>query len=57
MSCTTSGWYWYCDVHDTHGNADTQDEAEAISEAHQEYHDLMDDDFDGCDLTVTQVKN
>lgn len=35
---TTNGWVWYCDHHDTHGNADTQHEAEAMAEAHARYH-------------------
>lgn len=35
--CTNGGWFWYCDAHDTHGNADTEDEARAISAAHTAY--------------------
>ena len=36
--CTIAGWFWYCDLHDTHGNADSEDEAEFIAEAHLEFH-------------------
>jgi len=38
-NCTIGGWYWYCDEHDTHGNADSEDEAEFISEAHIKFHE------------------
>ena len=45
------GWLWYCDNHDTHGNADTEDEAEAYAEAHREYFQDEQDD-DPCDVIV-----
>jgi hypothetical protein len=37
--CATaaSRWLWHCDNHGTHGNADSQDEAEVYAEAHHEY--------------------
>jgi len=31
---TVAGWLWYCDVHDTHGNATTAEEALAMTQAH-----------------------
>ena len=34
---TVAGWLWHCDNHDTHGNADSQDEAEVYAETHHEY--------------------
>jgi|SRR3954451_7952731 len=40
--CGLSGWYWYCDEHDAHGIADTEDEAEFVLDAHVEYHELHD---------------
>jgi hypothetical protein len=33
-SATTNGWLWYCDECDTHGNADSQEEAEHMADAH-----------------------
>lgn len=36
---TVHGWLWYCDVHDTHGTANSQDEAEHLAAAHRRYHD------------------
>ena len=37
-SATVAGWIYYCDEHDTHGNADTQDEADHMAAAHVGYH-------------------
>jgi hypothetical protein len=48
---TVAGWLWYCDNHDTHGNADTQDEAQAYAEAHRE-HFADDQADDPCDVIV-----
>lgn len=36
---TTHGWLWYCSVHDVHGTANSQHEAEFVSGAHSRYHD------------------
>lgn len=38
--CGLSGWYWYCDEHDAHGIADSEDEATFVMDAHVEYHEL-----------------
>ena len=51
-SCTVAGWYWYCDVHDTHGNADSKDEADAIAFAHESHKEIVDGDTQGCYLVV-----
>src|SRR3954447_3082774 len=40
--CGLSGWYWYCKEHDTHGLADSEDEARFVMDAHIEYHELHD---------------
>jgi hypothetical protein len=34
---TVNGWLWYCDEHDTHGNADSMAEAEHMADAHSEF--------------------
>lgn len=55
--CTTGGWYWYCDLHDTHGQADFEDEAEAVAAAHQEWwavHAVDPDDAE-CDYVILKV--
>ena len=50
---TTSGWLWYCDVHDTHGNADSQDEAVVVSEAHRIYFlHLGDQEDEPCAIEI-----
>lgn len=37
-ACTgDGGWFWYCDDHDTHGNADSEAEALAMLDAHCAY--------------------
>ena len=30
-------WLWYCDEHDTHGNAESEEEADVLGHAHQMY--------------------
>jgi hypothetical protein len=39
LSCksTVTGWLWWCDEHDTHGNADSEDEAAVMAGAHEDY--------------------
>jgi predicted DNA-binding transcriptional regulator AlpA len=39
---TTEGWLWYCDEHDTHGNADSRDEARFVASAHRARRDCRD---------------
>lgn len=40
VCCATgSGWLWYCDEHDTHGNADSEAEAETLAEVHSDFFD------------------
>ena len=53
--CTDHGWVWYCDVHDTHGNADSEDEAEYVASAHEGFFDLTGEDFEGCDLIIARL--
>jgi hypothetical protein len=36
-SDTGNAWLWYCDDHDTHGNADSEDEAHHVAAAHVAY--------------------
>jgi hypothetical protein len=56
--CTVAGWIWYCDVHDSHGNADSEEEAKHMAMAHEEFWILQEVDVecveDGspCDLMV-----
>jgi hypothetical protein len=52
-SCTSTigGWVWYCDSHDTHGNADSREEATWVAKAHKRFHR----DPDGCPITITEV--
>jgi hypothetical protein len=40
---TIGGWIWYCDSCDTHGNANSSDEAEHMAEAHALYHSWDED--------------
>lgn len=49
---TIAGWLWYCDEHDTHGNADSEHEARAMGQAHSDYH--RPDTADDCEITVWQ---
>src|SRR4051794_29441125 len=48
---TMHGWLWYCDVHDSHGNADTEDEAWFVATAHEEHRAMLDDAAE-CELIV-----
>ena len=34
---TIGGWLWHCNEHDTHGNADSEDEARTLAAAHAAY--------------------
>jgi cation transport regulator ChaB len=47
---TEAGWLWYCDTHDTHGNADSEQEARYIARAHVEFCGGGGDEL--CDVTV-----
>jgi hypothetical protein len=49
---TVAGWLWYCDEHDTHGNADSEDEAEHVAAAHVEF--IVDAGEEPCDVLVWQ---
>ena len=56
-SDTVAGWIWYCDVHDTHGNADSRAEAKHVAHAHRQFHAeaaqaANADDDEGCDIVV-----
>lgn len=46
---------WYCDVHDTQGNADSRAEAEHVAAAHAEFFFLQDPDDEPCDLLIYQT--
>ena len=46
---TVEAWLWYCDFHDSHGNADTEEEANEVAYAHKLHHL---DDEDECDIIV-----
>ncbi len=47
---TVRGWIWYCDLHDTHGNADSEAEAVFMLEAHLEWAE--DDDCASAGFVV-----
>lgn len=49
---TIAGWIWYCDEHNTHGNADSHEEAHHMAEAHVEYHADGDSDYDECSIYI-----
>jgi hypothetical protein len=49
---TVGGWLWYCDEHDTHGNADSYEEAEVVSAAHSE---VVDPD-EPCEIRIWKVE-
>ncbi|HEX6516992.1 MAG TPA: hypothetical protein VF049_15610 [Nocardioidaceae bacterium] len=49
---TISGWLWYCDEHDTHGNADSRLEAETMADAHSDFFD--EDGGERCEVIVWQ---
>jgi hypothetical protein len=54
---TVNGWMWYCDQHDTHGNADSEDEAHAVAGAHEDFMaEAADDDESGCVIYVWKVE-
>lgn len=55
VGCTVAGWYWYCDVHDTHGNADSKAEAEFVSDAHRVYFQSFPVEYEECDLSIIEV--
>lgn len=52
---TSQGFLWYCDLHDTHGNADSQPEAEYVAAAHALYFDTHEPSDDSCDIYIEQV--
>lgn len=52
---TRRGLVWYCDLHDTHGNADTQEEAEFVAAAHGRFFQMQDPDDEPCDLYIEQA--
>jgi len=54
-TCTNHAWVWYCDVHDSHGNADSEDEAEYVASAHEGFFDLTGEEFEGCDLVIARL--
>lgn len=37
---TFLGWVWHCEPHGTHGNADSEDEAYQMRQAHVAFWDL-----------------
>lgn len=45
---TLSGWLWYCDVHDSHGNGDSEREVVAVARAHEDFHTETDSEREGC---------
>lgn len=45
---TMAGWLWYCDVHDTHGNADHEVEAQFVAQAHVDFHAQTEE----CDIVI-----
>jgi hypothetical protein len=54
-SSTIAGWLWYCDVNDTHGNADSDEEALFIAKSHEMHKFMVDRDEGGCDLYVSEA--
>jgi hypothetical protein len=50
-SDTLTGWLWYCDVHNTHGNADFEEEAEAVAQAHRRFFSA-DKEAEPCDVVI-----
>lgn len=49
---TWQGWVWYCDVHDTHGNADHQEEATVVARAHADFWARPGGDLEPCKILV-----
>lgn len=50
---TTGGWEWYCDAHDTHGNADSKEEAVFVAKSHAKFWKKYED----CDIYSIDVTN
>jgi hypothetical protein len=51
-----AGWFWYCDVHDTHGNADSEAEAHYVSASHFDFWVLeQDGEGEPCALVLLKV--
>ena len=48
---TTHGWLGYCELHDTRGNTDHEEEARLVAEAHEGYYSEV-GEGDPCDLVV-----
>ena len=53
-------WEWYCDEHDTRGNADSKEEAEHVGDSHCEFKALFDEDWrmddeEWCEITVYEL--
>jgi hypothetical protein len=50
---TVQGWIYYCDEHDTHGNADSEDEARHMASAHTAYFlDHDEGQADPCEVFI-----
>jgi hypothetical protein len=54
---TLRGWLWYCHEHDSHGNADSQEEAECVAGGHEMFWvsqlpEDADPDDSPCDVIV-----
>ena len=43
---TVAGWIWYCDNCDTHGNADSVDEAQYMVEQHARFYSWLESEGD-----------
>ena len=52
---TARGFVWDGDLHDTHGNADSRQEAEYVAAAHANYFEEIDPLDDPCDLYIEQI--
>lgn len=53
---TAGVFEWYCDVHDTQGNADSRAEAEHVAASHAEFFLHQDPESEPCDLLVYQTR-
>lgn len=60
---TVAGWLWYCDEHDSHGNADSEEEAWAVAQGHVDFFAVVtedaedDDEYEGeCVIYVWKVE-
>jgi hypothetical protein len=49
---TLNGWLYYCDEHDSHGNAGSQEEAEWLADAHTSFHADQEAESDACEVIV-----